>query len=82
MDNVLKKIIDNKKEKITNYKKKYSSSETFDRIKEIKYFINFNDRLKKRYLEKKISIIAEIKKASPSSGLIVKNFNHLEIAKS
>ena len=38
--------------------------------------------MKERDVENKISVIAEIKKASPSSGLIVKNFNHLDIAKS
>ncbi len=81
MNNVLKKIIESKKEKISIYKKKYSSNEIFDRIKEAKCFINFNDKLKKRCLEKKISIIAEVKKSSPSAGLIVKDFNHLEISK-
>ena len=81
MNNVLEKIIESKKEKIAIYKKKYSFNEILDRIKETNYFINFNDKIKKRYLEKKISIIAEVKKASPSAGLILKDFNHIEISK-
>ena len=38
-------------------------------------------KIKERNIENKISIIAEIKKASPSAGIIVKNFNSLNIAK-
>ena len=53
-----------------------------DDIKNVNNFINFKSKIKKRDLEKKISIIAEIKKASPSAGIIIKNFNPLNIAKS
>ena len=81
MENVLKKIINKKKERIKIYKKEYSESKIFDDIKNINNFINFKDEIKKRNSEKKISIIAEIKKASPSSGEIVKNFNPLNLAK-
>ena len=60
--NVLKKIIDKKKEKIVNLKKKYSINSLLDNISNINNFINFKDVMKKRTAEKKISIIAEIKK--------------------
>ena len=80
MENILKKIIDKKKEKIKSYKKQYSEDKLFKDIKNINNFISFKDKIKKRNSEKKISIIAEIKKASPSAGMLVKNYNPLELA--
>jgi len=50
-------------------------------IKNINNFIDFKDKIKRRNSEHKISIITEIKKASPSAGEIIKNFNPLSIAK-
>ena len=81
MENVLKKIISKKKEKLKNYKKIYSTTQLLNEVKNISNFIDFKKEIIKRNLEKKISIIAEIKKASPSAGLLVKNFNPLNIAK-
>ena len=79
MENVLKKIINKKKEKLKNYKKIYSTSQLLRNIKNISNFTDFKKEIIKRNFEKKISIIAEIKKASPSAGLLVKNFNPLII---
>ena len=72
MENILTKIIDNKKEKIKIYKAQSTESKNLENIKNIKNFINFKDKIKIRNSEKRISIIAEIKKASPSVGLLVK----------
>jgi len=80
MKNVLKKIIDCKKEKIKIHKKKIPEGRIFEDIKNIDNFINFKDIIKKRNYEKKISIIAEVKKASPSAGEIIKNFDPINIA--
>ena len=81
MENILKKIINKKKERNKIYKKEYSENQLFKNIKNIKNFIDFKDKIKIRNSEQKISIIAEIKKASPSAGEIIKSFNPLNIAK-
>ena len=81
MENVLKKIINKKKERIKIYKSKRSENELIEDIKSISSFISFKDIIKKRNSEQKISIISEIKKASPSAGIIVKNFDPINIAK-
>ena len=81
MENILNQIITKKKERIIGYKKKYSMNNLLDNIKNINTFVDFISKIKKRSIEKKISIIAEIKKASPSAGLLIQNFNPLNIAK-
>tara|TARA_B100001123_G_scaffold443003_1_gene587910 strand:- start:773 stop:1576 length:804 start_codon:yes stop_codon:yes gene_type:complete len=81
MENILKKIIDKKKEKVQEYKKKFNENSILEKISERKNFINFLEELKKRDTVGDLSIIAEIKNASPSAGLLVKNFNHIDIAK-
>ncbi len=81
MENVLKKIIEKKKEKIISYKKLYPINNLLDTIKKNNNYIDFRSKINERTIAKKISIIAEIKKASPSAGLLVKNFNLLDIAK-
>ena len=81
MENILKKIISKKKERNKIYKKKLTENQLLEDIKNIKSFIDFKDKIERRNSEKKISIITEIKKASPSAGEIIKNFNPLNIAK-
>jgi len=81
MENILKKIVERKKEKILGFKKNYSINNILENIKNINNFIDFKSKIIKRGIEKKISIIAEIKKASPSAGILVQNFNPLNIAK-
>ena len=81
MENILKKIISKKKDDLLNLKKKLSINNLLNDIKKVNNYNNFKEKIKKRTLEKKISIIAEIKQASPSAGVLVKDFNYLNIAK-
>ena len=81
MENILKKIIDKKKPKILSLKKTNPINTILNNIKGMKNFINFKESLVNRDKKHKVSIIAEIKKASPSAGLLVNNFDPLNIAK-
>jgi indole-3-glycerol phosphate synthase len=78
MTNILEKIIQEKKDTLEIVKKNNSLSSLETKIKTIDTFLNFKDTI---INNKKISLISEIKKASPSAGLLVKDFNHLNIAK-
>ena len=80
-ENILAKIIENKKNKINILKKTISTDEIDERIKKQTKFINFKEKIKKNINSNKTSIIAEIKKASPSAGIIVEDYNPIEIAK-
>ena len=78
MTNILKKIIQDKKETLNEFKKNYSLDFLEKKINQLDFFYNFKDAIQDK---KGISLINEIKKASPSAGILVKNFNHLNIAK-
>ena len=69
-----------KKIKIDNLKKEISIENLNDKISEYKFFINFKNKILDNIDNNKISIIAEIKKASPSAGIIIENYNPVEIA--
>ena len=79
-ENILEKIIKNKIEKIDILKKSISLDSLKDRINENKSFMNFKEKIENNIKNDKISIIAEIKKASPSSGLIIEDYNPVNIA--
>ena len=78
MTNILKKIIQEKKKTLETVKRDNSLQSLENKIKSINTFLNFKDAI---INNKKISLISEIKKASPSAGVLVKDFNHLDIAK-
>ncbi len=79
-ENILEKIIKNKKKKIDLLKKSLSIESLKIKIDENKSFLNFKKKIENNINENKISIIAEIKKASPSAGLIIKNYDPVNIA--
>ncbi|MDA7715670.1 indole-3-glycerol phosphate synthase TrpC, partial [Pelagibacteraceae bacterium] len=78
MTNILEKIIQEKKETLAVIKKNNSLSSLENKIKSINTFLNFKNTI---INNKEVSLITEIKKASPSAGTLVKDFNHLNIAK-
>ena len=77
MTNTLEKIITDKKNSVEKYKKSFTIENLKKRISSYKNYLNFKDKLKKN----EISVIAEIKKASPSAGVIVENYDPKTIAK-
>jgi indole-3-glycerol phosphate synthase len=80
-ENILSKIIKKKIEKIDFLKKSTSLSSLTEIIGKNNSYINFKDKIQNNITQDKISIIAEIKKASPSAGIIIDNYNPVEIAK-
>ena len=78
MTNVLDKIIQDKKEFLKILKKDNTLNALEAKIKNFNNFLDFKETI---VTNKNVSLIAEIKKASPSAGVLVKNFNHLNIAK-
>lgn len=81
--NILEEIIAHKKIEIERSKEK----SPLEKLKKLinqknRKKRNFYNAIKNKVSKKEIALIAEIKKASPSKGIIKKDFNHIEIAKS
>lgn len=77
--NILEEIISHKKIEVEKAKDKLP----LDKLKKIAKRIDkriFYQSIKNKVNKKEIALITEIKKASPSKGVIKEDFNHLEIA--
>ena len=79
-ENILEKIIKKKSEKILDLKKSISLDTLEELINKNKTFVNFKEKIERNIKKSKFSIIAEIKKASPSAGVIVENYDPVKIA--
>ncbi len=78
MGNVLDKIIKDKKDTLALVKKEKSLDFLEASIKELKSYYNFKKAIQNN---KGVSLISEIKKSSPSAGILINDFNHIKIAK-
>jgi indole-3-glycerol phosphate synthase len=79
---ILQQIIDNKKEIVAKNKELIPLDKIYFYLKKINYHKrNFTGAIEDKIKKQKPAIIAEVKKASPSKGVICKNFKPVEIAK-
>ena len=80
MNNILEKIIKKKIEKLEETKKNISLGFLKDKIAINNSFLNFKEKILNNSKNNRISLIAEIKKASPSAGIIFDDYQPLKIA--
>ena len=80
-ENILNNIISKKIERVDFLKKSISLESLNEIIDKNNSYINFKEKIQNNISQKKISIIAEIKKASPSAGIIIDDYNPVDIAK-
>jgi indole-3-glycerol phosphate synthase len=80
-ENILSNIITKKIERVDALKKSITLDSLNEIINKNNTFIDFKEKIQNNIIQDKISIIAEIKKASPSAGVIIKDYNPVEIAK-
>ena len=74
---ILEQIVEVKNEEVKNLKRDFTKSRLTDSEFLEKKSFSFIEKLKST---RGLAVIAEIKKASPSRGIINNNFNHIEIA--
>ena len=80
-ENILQKIIDKKKSRLIDLKIKRPLDSILEHPADAMPYYNFKQAIEKNMSEGKISLIAESKKASPSAGVIIKDYNPVKIAK-
>ena len=79
-ENILQNIIQKKIEKVDKLKKSLDLKTLDEFIDKNNSYINFKEKIENNIKNNKTSIIAEIKKASPSAGIIIDNYNPVDIA--
>ena len=79
-ENILQNIIQKKIEKVDKLKKSLDLKTLDELINKNNSYINFKEKIENNIKNNKISIIAEIKKASPSAGILIKEYDPVKIA--
>lgn len=82
MNDILKKILETKRKEVTTARQMRSEADLLREAKSRKDVRGFIRAIKDKIAQGKPAVIAEIKKASPSRGVIRENFNPPEIAAS
>ncbi|TAL77745.1 MAG: indole-3-glycerol phosphate synthase TrpC [Burkholderiaceae bacterium] len=82
MNDILKKILETKRKEVTTARQMRSEADLLREAKSRKDVRGFIRAIKDKIAQGKPAVIAEIKKASPSRGVIRENFNPPEIATS
>jgi indole-3-glycerol phosphate synthase len=77
---ILDEIVSRKRQRVNDLKARTSIKELRRRIEDVEKLGDFKSAIK-RSVDEKIKLVAEIKRASPSKGIIRKDFDHLSIAR-
>ena len=80
VSNSLDKIINKKKENLDLFKNKIKIEDLKNKIDKFDKYLDFKEKIYSNFSKGKFSLIAEIKKASPSAGVIIENYNPINIA--
>jgi indole-3-glycerol phosphate synthase len=80
-ENILQKIINKKKNRLIDLKIKHPLNSLLEHSSDTMSHYNFKEAIQTKISKGKISLIAESKKASPTAGVIIKDYDPVEIAK-
>ena len=78
--NSLDKIINFKKKELNSLKNELNIDDLKNKIDKFDKYFDFKKKIENNVLNGKISLIAEVKKASPSAGVIIEDYNPVDIA--